>query len=113
MSRAGLAVVVDGVALPEVDARAFWDRFSRHMEDNPRDLAGFAKAEGLASVHPEMGAGGAVLVGSTTAPQRAYANAPSRDAKAGGAPRPSSGSTGHHRGGNARPHDAKSSRKAR
>jgi len=71
-----LAVIVDGVALGDDEARAFWRRFSAHMEANEGDLAGFAKSEGLASVHPEMRAGRAVLVASRTAPQRAYGNAP-------------------------------------
>ena len=67
-----LAVIVDGVALEDAAARAFWTRFSAHMEANKGDLAGFAKSEGFASVHPEMRAGRAVLVVSTSAPQRAY-----------------------------------------
>ncbi len=75
---ARLAVLVDGAPLPEEDARAFWERFSAHMEANKGDLAGFAKQEGFASVHPEMQAGGAVLLASRTAQQRTYANAPIR-----------------------------------
>jgi hypothetical protein len=71
-----LRVLVDGVALPDDDARAFWSRFSIHMEEHHGDLAGFAKAEGFASVHPETHDGMPVLVVSRTAPQRAYANAP-------------------------------------
>ncbi len=82
-----LSVLVDGVALAEGEARAFWDRFSRYMDEHPRDLVGFAKSEGLASVHPQMGSAGAVLVASKTSPQRPYANAASQ---------PSSGSPGHH-----------------
>ena len=81
-----LSVLVDGVALSEADARAFWDRFSRYMDDHPRDLVGFAKSEGLASVHPQMGASGAMLVASRTAPQQPYANASNQ---------PSSGSPSH------------------
>jgi hypothetical protein len=76
-----LAVVVDGVSLGEEEARAFWARFSAHMEAHKGDLAGFAKSEGFASVHPEMHAGGAVLVVSKHLPQRAYGNAPVLDQK--------------------------------
>jgi hypothetical protein len=72
---ARLAVKVDGQAMPEDEARAIWARFSTYMEEHRGDLAGFAKQEGFASVHPEMGADGAVLVLSRTAPQRAYTNA--------------------------------------
>jgi hypothetical protein len=73
MSR--LKVLVDGVAMPEEQAREFWKRFSAHMEANKGDLAGFAKAEGFASVHPVMGPGGAELHVSRDAPQKPYANA--------------------------------------
>jgi hypothetical protein len=79
---AKLEVLVDGVALPEEEARAFWKRFSDHMETNKGDLAGFAKAEGLASVHPAMGPEGARLVASRSAPQRPYA--PVREGGGGG-----------------------------
>lgn len=67
-----LAVTVDGQPLPEAEARAFWERFSAHMETHKGDLQGFAKAEGLASVHPALGAQGPMLVASRTAAQRAY-----------------------------------------
>lgn len=70
-----LAAFVDGVALPEDEARALWRRFSAYMEDHERDLAGFAAAEGFASVVPRMGPGGAVLEASRTRPQESYANA--------------------------------------
>jgi hypothetical protein len=70
-----LRVIVDGEEMPDADARAFWQRFSAHMEANKGDLAGFAKSEGLASVVPETGRGGAVLRASRTAPQPTYANA--------------------------------------
>jgi len=73
-----LAVTVDGAPLGEEEARAFWGRFSAFMEEHRGDLAGFAKAEGFASVHPETGPTGAVLVASRTAPQRGYATAPHR-----------------------------------
>ena len=78
MSGAALAVLVDGEPLAEAEARAFCARFSAHMETNRGDLAGFAKAEGFASVHPETRGGRAVLVASRSAPQRAYANAQHR-----------------------------------
>jgi len=81
-----LRVVVDGVPMPEAEARAFWGRFSAYLEEHHGDLAGFAKAEGFASVHPETHGGAPVLVVSRTAPQRAYANAPKRPA--GGSPAP-------------------------
>jgi hypothetical protein len=74
----GLAVTVDGAPLGDEEARAFWARFSAFMEEHRGDLAGFAKAEGFASVHPETGATGAVLVVSRTAPQRGYTTAPHR-----------------------------------
>ena len=50
----GLGVIVDGQPMPPDEAREFWGRFSAHMEDNKGDLAGFAKREGYASVHPAM-----------------------------------------------------------
>jgi hypothetical protein len=72
---ASLSVIVDGAAMPEEEARAFWKRFSTHMETNKGDLAGFAKQEGFASVVPETGPQGAVLRVSRTAPQPQYSNA--------------------------------------
>jgi hypothetical protein len=80
-----LAVIVDGVPMPEAEARAFWGRFSAHLEEKKGDLAGFAQAEGFASVHPETHGGVPTLVASRTAPQKAYGNAPKR---AGGSPAP-------------------------
>ncbi len=73
-----LSVKIDGKLLPDEDGRAFWARFSSWMDAHPGDLGGFARSEGLASVHPEMHDGGPVLVGSRTAPQRAYTTAPKR-----------------------------------
>jgi hypothetical protein len=69
---ASLAVLVDGKPMAEPEARAFWERFSAHMEENKGDLAGFAKKEGFASVHPSMQGGRPVLVVSTSAPQGPY-----------------------------------------
>jgi hypothetical protein len=69
-----LQVFVDGEAMPAEEARAFWGRFSAYMEEHKGDLGGFAKAEGFASVHPDMGPGGAILRVSRTAAQGAYVN---------------------------------------
>jgi hypothetical protein len=68
-----LAVLIDGVALPEDEARAMWERFSAWMEDHRGDLAGFAKQEGFASVHPGVANGKPVLLLSREAAQRPYA----------------------------------------
>jgi hypothetical protein len=70
MKQGRLGVVVDGAALPEDEARAFWSRFSEHMEENRGDLAGFARTEGLASVHPEVRDVEPVLVASHVDEQR-------------------------------------------
>jgi hypothetical protein len=78
-----LRVVIDGAPLEDAEARAFWKRFSAWMDEHRGDLAGFARTEGLASVHPEMHGGGPVLVGSRSAPQRAYVTAPTRSAAGG------------------------------
>jgi hypothetical protein len=68
-----LGVVVDGQAMPPTEAREFWGRFSAYMEANKGDLAGFAKQEGFASVHPSMKDGAAVLLASRSSAQRPYA----------------------------------------
>ena len=70
-----LSVLVDGALMPEAEARAFWTRFSDHMEAHKGDLAGFAKSEGFVSVRPAMGADGARLIVSKTAAQVPYRNA--------------------------------------
>ena len=70
-----LRVIVDGTPMAEPDGRAFWQRFSAWMEEHKGDLAGFAKAEGFASVHPELHGGEPVLVASRTAGQKPYATA--------------------------------------
>jgi len=70
--RATLAVVIDGVALPEVEARAIWTKFSAYMEEHRGDLGGFAQAEGFTSVHPRSEGGRALLVFSRTEPQKGY-----------------------------------------
>jgi hypothetical protein len=71
-----LKVIVDGDPMPEEEAHAFWKRFSDHMDTHKGDLAGFAKLEGYASVHPKMGPDGAELWVSRTAAQTAYVTAP-------------------------------------
>lgn len=68
-----LSVLVDGAPLPETEAVAFWDRFSRWMEEHRGDLAGFATQEGYASVHPGVDGDRPVLRASKTAGQRPYA----------------------------------------
>jgi hypothetical protein len=83
-----LAVLIDGVALPEDEARAMWERFSAWMEEHRGDLAGFAKQEGFASVHPGVQNGKPVLLLSREAAQRPYApvaqDEPSRDRASAG-----------------------------
>lgn len=73
-----LKVLVEGMALPDEEARALWQRFSAWMDANVGDLAGFARAEGFASLHPEMHGGAPVLVASRTANQRPYVSAPEK-----------------------------------
>jgi hypothetical protein len=70
-----LGVLIDGVPLGDDEARAFWARFSAHMDSHKGDLAGFAKNEGVASVRPALDEGRAVLVVSRTGTQPAYAKA--------------------------------------
>lgn len=77
MTRSNLAVLVDGVALPEEEARALWERFSDWMEEHRGDLAGFAAREGFASIHPGVDQGRPVLLASKSAPQRPYSTATS------------------------------------
>ncbi|MEJ7729724.1 MAG: hypothetical protein WKG00_10945, partial [Polyangiaceae bacterium] len=60
--RSRLAVVIDGVAMGDDEARALWVRFSQYMDEHQGDLAGFAASEGLSSVVPEHRKGQAVLV---------------------------------------------------
>jgi hypothetical protein len=69
----GLVARVDGVALPEEEARALWRRFSAWMEEHRGDLAGFAAQEGFASVHPSVEDGRPVLLASHSARQQPYA----------------------------------------
>jgi hypothetical protein len=83
-----LSALLDGVPLAEEEARALWDRFSTHMDEHQGDLAGFARAEGFASVHPETRDGRAVLVASRTEPQRPYGVPPPRSGGGSGKPQP-------------------------
>lgn len=82
--RARLSVLVDGAPLPEAEAVAFWDRFSRWMEEHRGDLAGFATQEGYASVHPGVDGDRPVLRASKTAGQRPYAAVGAGGAGGGG-----------------------------
>ena len=96
-----LRVLVDGAELGEAEARDLWQRFSAWMDRHQGDLAGFARAEELASVHPEVHDGEPVLVASKSAPQRDYTTAPKRRGRDGRAPgsgsRPTQREGGHAR----------------
>jgi hypothetical protein len=94
----GLAAFVDGVSLPEPEARALWERFSLYMDAHKGDLGGFARAEGFASVRPETRNGRAVLVASRSAPQQPYVSAPAAGAGGGGTKAPGGGSGAPQRG---------------
>jgi hypothetical protein len=67
-----LAVLVDGVAMEETAALAFWERFSAWMEEHRGDLAGFAVQEGYASVHPGVNGDRPVLRASKSVAQQPY-----------------------------------------
>lgn len=69
-----LQVIVDGTPMAPEEARAFWARFSEHMEQNKGDLRGFADKEGYRSVVPALGANGAILRVSRVAEQVPYTN---------------------------------------
>jgi len=73
-----LRVLIDGDPLPDLEAIAFWKRFSTWMDEHPADLKGFAEAEGFSSVSPEMHSGAPVLVASRSAPQKPYTSAPKK-----------------------------------
>lgn len=109
----GLAVYVDGSAMADADARAFWQRFSDWMEENKGDLAGFAAKEGFASVHPGVENGRPVLYASRSTAQRPYAPV---GALAGGRGQPGGSGPRHepgHRGSAPPRKSAKSGRKRR
>jgi hypothetical protein len=76
-----LRVVVDGEPLAGEEALAFWKRFSEWMEEHRGDLAGFARSEGLASVHPQVHDGAPVLIASRSAAQQPYDVAPRKRTK--------------------------------
>lgn len=67
MSEGRLAVVRDGVDLPEEQARALWRAFSEHMERSHDDYDGFARDHGFLSVRAEHRRGRAVLIVSSVA----------------------------------------------
>ncbi len=67
MSEGRLAVVRDGVDLPEEQARALWRAFSEHMERSHLDYAGFARDHGFAKVKAEHRRGKAVLIVASVA----------------------------------------------
>jgi hypothetical protein len=72
-----LAASIDGVPLPDEEARALWTRFSQHMDEHRGDTAGLARANGYVSVTPTFDGGRAVLVARTTeAPPRKPAPRP-------------------------------------
>jgi hypothetical protein len=82
-----LRVFIDGTPLADLEGRALWQRFSAWMEEHKGDLAGFAAAEGFASVHPELHGGEPALIASRTAPQQPYTSAPAKRAKAAAPPK--------------------------
>lgn len=84
---ADLKVKVDGVFLPETEARALWARFSAHMETNRGDLLGFAKAEGFESIQPAVEGGRPLLVASRSMPQGPYVSVTSSEGSKGGSPK--------------------------
>ncbi|MGZ3423268.1 MAG: hypothetical protein ACXWUG_18520 [Polyangiales bacterium] len=61
MSEGRLAVVRDGIDLPEEQARALWRAFSEHMERSKHDYEGFARDHGFLHVRAEHRRGRAVL----------------------------------------------------
>jgi hypothetical protein len=91
-----LAVYVDGSAMPEEEARTFWQRFSDWMEEHRGDLAGFAAKEGFSSVHPAVENGRPVLYASRSEVQRPYAPV----GREGGPAASPGGSGGRHEPGN-------------
>jgi len=109
-ARSNLGVLVDGVAMPDAEARALWERFSAWMEEHRGDLAGFAAREGFVSVHPGVDNGRPVLLASKTAAQRPYAPA----ASVAQPPRPSESRGGGSETLHGGPHrDRSRSRKSR
>lgn len=79
-SEGRLAVVRDGVDLPEDQARALWRAYSEHLERNRDDVEGFARAHGFVAVRAEHRRGKAILIVSSVAslPPPARTSRPSR-----------------------------------
>lgn len=92
--------MVDGVCMAEAEARVFWARFSEHMEKNKGDLAGFARAEGFASVRPVMTPAGPELLVSRSAKQEPYRKAESKGSSAGSRPNQGNAPRSEKPGGN-------------
>ncbi|MRG95192.1 hypothetical protein [Polyangium spumosum] len=63
-----LAAFVDGVALPDDQARDLWKRFSEWMGEHKGDMAGFGKQNGYTQITPEYRGGRAVLIAYTKEP---------------------------------------------
>src|SRR4051812_6764200 len=84
--RQKLGVLVDGVALPDAEAHAIWDRFSMWMEEHRGDLRGFAEREGFLSVHPGVDGDRPVLRISQTVIQQPYGPVRDRGDHKGGSP---------------------------
>ncbi len=61
--------------MSEDEAVACWNRFSLWMEEHRGDLAGFAEAEGFASVHPGLDGDKPILRVSRAKPQVPYTSA--------------------------------------
>jgi hypothetical protein len=66
-SEGRLAVIRDGVDLPEDQARALWRAYSEHLERNHEDIDGFARSHGFVAVRTEHRRGRAVLYVSSVA----------------------------------------------
>lgn len=82
MSEGRLAVIRDGVDLPEDQARALWRAFSEHLERNHEDVEGFARAHGFVAVRAEHRRGRAVLFVSSVASLPPPPPRPSRPSRA-------------------------------
>src|SRR5690606_6245707 len=85
MSR--LRDVVDGRPLPEDEARALWQRFSAHMDENRGDFEGFARAEGYAAASVAVAGSTPTLnlrsEGASPAGERASERRPRRKKRSG------------------------------
>ena len=64
-----LSVRIDGQPIGDDDARAIWERFSRHMDVNQGDFAGFAAAEGYKHASVDVVSGRPVLILGDNPPQ--------------------------------------------